>query len=231
MLMLDALITALGLGIAGIDPLGAVLLMTAIASQFTRSKIIFFNVLVLVSAVLVGTILSVVGASFLSNINDIFPENTSSVWVYVNLLIAAVTTVWLIRRYLNRNKPKNNKSTKKLGSSYYAIAVTAVLFGAGSVFDPTFLAAISLAAQTNNLATIVAMHTIWIITSQIMLFVLFIAYLNGKHEKVITYSREQYTKHKSLLQNVLYVAAIGVIIVLIADSISYLVSGNYLINL
>lgn len=229
--MLEAILAAFGLGIAGTDPLGAVLLMAAIAANFTRSRIILFTVAVFLSAVIAGTILTVVGARFISSIKDILPVATSSVWVVVNLVIAAVILAWIIRRKLAESKPKKAKLNKKLNNSYYAVAATAILFGAGSVLDPTFLASISLAAQTNNLITTLTMHTVWIITSQIMLFVLFVAYLHGKHERVIAYSRMQYAKHKSLLQNMLYVAAIAMFVILVSDTISYLISGKYLINL
>lgn len=229
--MLEAVLAALGLGIAGIDPLGAVLLMTAIAANFTRSRIILFSFTVFVSAVIAGTILSVVGAGFIASLKDVFPSATSSAWLIVNLIIASIILVWIIRRKLADNKPKKEKAPKKLSNSYYAVAATGILFGAGSVLDPTFMASISLAAQTDNLVTILVMHTVWIITSQIMLFVLFVAYLNGKHVKVIAYSRLQYAKHKSLLQNILYFAAIAVFVLLVADTISYAATGKYLINL
>lgn len=229
--MIEAVLAAFGLGIAGIDPLGAVILIAAIAANFTRARIIFFSITVLVSAIITGTILSVVGAGFITSIKDQLPVPTSSVWLAVNLAIAVIILVWVIRRKLSENKQKVEKPRKKTNSSYTAIAATGILFGAGSILDPTFLASISLAAQTNDLITILVMHTVWIITSQIMLFVLFVAYLNGKHEKVIDYFRMQYKKHKNLLINILFVAAIAVFILLVSDTIYYLVYGQYLINL
>lgn len=229
--MLDALLTAVGLGIAGIDPLGALLLMTAIAAKLSRSKLIFFNITVLLSAVIAGTIVSLVGAGFIASIKDVLPVSTSRVWVIVNLIVAAAILIWIVRRKLTKNRPKTQKPRNKLSGSNYTIAATGLLFGAGSVLDPTFLANISLAAQSESLVTIVAMHTIWILVSQIMLFGLFAAYLQGRHESVIGYTRRQYGKHKSLLQNILYLTAIAVCILLVSDSVSYLASGKYLINL
>lgn len=229
--MSEAVLAALGLGIAGVDPLGAVLLMTAIAANFTRSRIIFFSTTVFLSAVVAGTLLSVAGAGFISSIKDLLPVATSSVWLVVNLIIAAIILVWIIKRKLNENKPEKPIARRKLSKSYYAIVITGILFGAGSVLDPTFLASISLAAQTDSLITIIVMHTIWVLVSQIMLFGLFVAYLNGKHEKVIIYSRMQYRKHKALLQNILYIAAIAAFLFLGLDSVNYVVRGEYLINL
>lgn len=229
--MLETVLAAVGLGIAGIDPLGAILLMSAIAAQFTRTRIILFTVTVFLSTIAAGTILSLLGAGFISSINDFIPVSTSSVWLIINLVIATIILVWLVRRKLTENKPKKEKPSKQLNSSFYAVIATGILFGAGSVFDPTFLAAISLAAQSDDLFTILLMHSIWIIISQIMLFVLFIAYLYGKHEKVIAYGRMQLKKHTVLLQNVLYVTAIAVFILLVSDSLSYALTGKYLINL
>lgn len=229
--MLEAVLAAFGLGLAGIDPLGAGLLMTAIAANFTRSRIVLFCATVFLSAVIAGTILSVVGAGFIVSIKDLLPVPTSRVWLVVNLIIAAIILDWIVRRKLAEKKPKKKKLRKKLSSSYYAVIATGILFGAGSVLDPTFLASISLAAQSDGLPTIIVMHTVWIIVSQMMLFALFMAYLNSKHERVIAYGRMQYRKHKALLQNVLYVAAFAAFLFLVSDTISYLLRGEYLINL
>lgn len=229
--MLEALLAAVGLGIAGIDPLGALLLMTAIAAKLSRSKLVIFSATVLLSAVIAGTILSLTGAGLISSIKDVIPVSTSRVWVIVNLIVAAAILLWIIRRKITDKQPNQVKSRSKLSGSNYAITATSILFGASSVLDPTFLANISLAAQSKNLATVVAMHTIWILVSQIMLFGLFAAYLLGKHETVIDYARRQYNKHKSLLQNILYLAAIAILIILVLDSASYLISEKYLINL
>lgn len=229
--MLEAVLAAFGLGIAGIDPLGAVILMTAIAANFSRSRIVLFCITVFLSGVLAGTVISVTGAGFIASIKDLIPVPTSSIWVLVNLTIAAIILVWVVRRKLAENKPKKEKVRKKLGSSFSGVVTTGFLFGAGSVLDPTFVANISLAAQTENLVTIVVMHTVWVIVSQIMLFGLFLAYLNGKHERVIAYSRLQYKKHKVLFQNILYVSVIGAFLFLVLDTLAYALTGNYLINL
>lgn len=229
--MIETVVTALGLGLAGIDPVGAVILMTAIAANFSRSKIIIVTLFVFISAVLAGTILSMTGAGIIASVKDLMPVATSSVWLLVNIIVATIILIWVVRRKLTENEPKKVKDRKPLSNSYYTVIVTGILFGAGSIFDPTFLAAISLAAQSADLLSIIIMHSVWIFTSQIMLFVLFIAFLLGKHEKLIAISRKQYQKHKPLLMNLLYLAAIAVFLLLVSDSVSYLVRDEYLINL
>jgi hypothetical protein len=52
--MINAILTAIGLGIAGIDPLGALLLMSAITAGMSSLKIKLFTITVFVSTILTG---------------------------------------------------------------------------------------------------------------------------------------------------------------------------------
>lgn len=123
-----------------------------------------------------------------------------------------------------KQKPK-----KKLAGSTWAITFAGVAFGVGAVFDPTFLAVISLASQSDNFFVILTMHTIWIIISQVLLFGLFIAYLFNKHEVVLDKSKMIWKRHKSRLSQIVYGAAILSIVVLLIDTMFFAFRGDYLL--
>lgn len=214
------------LGVAGIDPLGAILVASAIAAGVTRGKIILFTCCVFIFTILIGVFFSYIGTNFVATATSMVPDSNSTFWVYVNVLIMAIICLWLYRK----TKAKTvEKPRKKLTGSMFAIAIVGIAFGAGAVFDPTFLAVISLAGQNGSILTIISMHTIWILISQIMLFSLLIAYLTGKHELVLSKSKAIWIKHKQLLNSFVTGAAILSIVILAIDILAFLVWGDYIL--
>jgi MFS family permease len=227
---MSELLTILGLAIAGIDPVGAIVLAGAISAGLEKSKIIGFSVAVLLGAVVTGTLFSVIGIQFIDQVKNFFSSLSSSIWVYVNVALAVLIIVWLYRQL----KPKSNAVRKppkkrKLQGGILAVIGLGAIFGASSVLDPTFVAAIGVAAQTGNVLAIIGLHTVWITLSQFMLFGLLAAYLFGKHQQLLDWSKAFWHKHKPSFMRVVRFAAFAVSIVLIADSIAYLVSGSYLL--
>lgn len=227
---MNALLAILGLAIAGIDPFGAILLAGAIGAGLEKSKIIGFTVAVWLGAIATGTALSVIGIQFIEQIKNIFPSLSSSVWIYVNVILAVAIAIWLYRQIKHTASDKQKPSRKrKLQGSLIATISFGAVFGATSVLDPTFVAAIGVAAQTGNIVSIVALHTIWITISQFMLFGLLAAYLLGKHHQLLDWSKSFWRKHKPIFMRLVHALAFAVVILLIADSIVYLVSGDYLL--
>lgn len=226
--MFSDVIIAFGLGLAGIDPFGAILLLSAIAAGIGSFKIKMFTITVFFSTIITGVLLSLIGAGIIDQIKSGVPNETSIVWVFVNITIALVISIWLVRK--SRRKPtleaKNQKKTLKGSNS--TVFLVAILFGIGAVFDPTFLANISFAAQTSDVTTMIAMHTIWTVITQIMLFVLFIAFMLGKHEKLITISKQFLKKHQTSLNTTVFTAGILSVLFLIADSLSYFIFDKYI---
>jgi hypothetical protein len=107
--------------------------------------------------------------------------------------------------------------------------VAGLLFGVGAILDPTFVANISIAAQTENIVTTTIMHSIWTVVSQFMLFVLFIAYLFGKHKALVLKSKSLRDKHKNAFSRTVFGAGVLAVIVFLIDSLSYLISGAYIL--
>jgi hypothetical protein len=226
--MISDLVIAFGLGLAGIDPLGALLLLSAIAAGISGFKIKLFTITVFFSTIITGVLLSLVGVGIIDRIKSGVPNETSVVWVFVNITIALVISIWLVRKSQHKPTLETKKQKKTLKGSNTTVFLIALLFGIGAVFDPTFLANISFAAQTSNITSMIAMHTIWIVISQIMFFVLFIAYLLGKQEKLITISKQFLNKHRTSLNTTVFTAGILSVFFLIADSLSYFIFDKYI---
>lgn len=206
--------------------MGAILVASAIAAGLSRAKIILFTASVFVFTVLTGVFFSYAGTSFIANIKSSLPSQGSALWAVLNIIIITVICVWLYKK----SKPTNNaKPQRKLTGSAWAILAAGIAFGVSAIFDPTFLAVISLAGQSGNLLTIITMHTVWILVSQIILFGLFVAYMLGKHQVVLQKSKAAWHKHKNMFTRLLYAAAVVSIVILLTDTLAYFITGSYLI--
>ena len=224
--MVSTYISTFLLAIAGIDPLGAILVASAIATGLSKVKIILFTACVFIFTIVTGVFFSYIGTNFLANITSSLPESNSSIWAYINIVIVVIICLWLYKKSKSRTvqKPK-----KKLIGSTLTIALAGIAFGVGAVFDPTFLAVISLAGQNGNLFTIITLHTVWILVSQIMLFGLFIAYIIGKHELILSKSKTLWHKNKQKFNMLVFGAAALSIVILAVDTLVFVTTGDYLI--
>lgn len=224
--MITLLLSTVLLGVAGIDPLGAVIVASAITAGISRAKIVLFTACVFVFTILTGIFFSYAGTNFIANITSSLPDSDSAFWAFINIAIVMIIGVWLYRK----SKPAaNQKPRKKLTDSPWAIILAGVAFGVGAVFDPTFLAVISLAGQNGNLLTIATMHTIWVLISQVLLFGLFIAYLFGKHRVILERSKALWQRHKDLFNRLVFGAAVLSVTVLVVDTLFFIARGEYLI--
>lgn len=227
---MSELLTILGLAIAGIDPFIAIILAGAISARLEKSKIISFTIATFFGAVVSGTLFSIIGIKFIDRIKSLFPSFSSSVWLYVNIILAVIILVWLYRQIkLKPSIEQKQQKKRKLQGGLLAVLGVGAVLGASSVLDPTFVAAIGVAAQTENVFAIIGLHTVWITISQFMLFGLLIAYLLGKHNQLLEWLKTFWHKHKSGFMKVVHFTAFAVASLLIADSIVYLITGSYLL--
>lgn len=227
---MNELLTVLGLAVAGIDPVGAVVLAGAIGAGLGRAKIIGFSLATLLSAVVTGSLFSVIGIEFIDQIRAWFPGANSSVWFYVNIGLALLIIAWLVRKRKSGLDASTGQTTKRqLKGGVITVAALGAVFGVSSLLDPTFIATIGVAAQTNSLPAIISAHTIWIVCSQFMLFGLAAAHMLGKHRQLLEWSAAFWRKHKPGFVKVVRITALLMSLLLLADSAAYALWGRYLL--
>lgn len=80
----------LGLGLAGIAPVGMILLITMQAAGLSTKKVYLFGVMVLFETALLGFVSSVILGNGISNIAQTLGQlpNIAWVWIYVVLIAA-----------------------------------------------------------------------------------------------------------------------------------------------
>ena len=225
---MQALLSIIGLGLLGIDPIAALIATSAIATHTKKYKILLFTLSFLIGTVVLGVILSLLGQGVLDYLQSFIPNDDSPLWLILNAIIIIAIIVWLVVRFSRRNKPKKEKKSKRKVGSVWQLVSLGLFFALTALSDPTFYAVIVVAAETHNVFAMAGLHLLWITITQIPLIAVLIAYYLNAHKKLLSITDRLWSAHKQKLMVVLYSGAIVIALVLLADTIFYLVSGKYL---
>lgn len=226
---MQTLISIVGLGLLGADPLAALLVAAAVMAGVKKYKILCFTISFLLGTVLLGVFFSVIGQGAVAHLQTLIPNEISPVWAALNLIIIGVIIAWLAVRFKNRKKPKERKRYRKplLGSVWHFIAV-GILLALSAPADPTFYAVIVLAAQAQNILEMAGLHLLWISVSQIPLIAVVIAYYLNTHTSFLRRTNKLWGEYKQKAMVFLYTSAILLALGLLANTAVYLITGSYL---
>lgn len=193
--MVANLITVIGLGFAGIDPVGMMLLITALTAGLPKSKVYQFGFLVLFGTTLLGVTLSSLLGTVLSSLTKAVDSLSDTSWVVIGLFLVILLTAWGFKRLYHKDL-KEEKEDKASGKGIYAAAAFLVFT---AVTDPTFIAVLALSGRQNHLLWEIIYSLIWTLISQGPLFLLIVAVIFNKHDKFIKRFNNFYNRHKPLL--------------------------------
>lgn len=219
----------LGFALLGVDPLGAILVATATATETHRGRVVSFLVTALVATTLLGTVLGLVGRGFVETIGSWVPNDTSSLWLILNVIIIVAISAWLGVRFARRNQPKKDKVRKRrLLNSTFQYVFAGAVFGVSSATDPTLYGAVSLAAENGNVAIMAAASATWFLVSQFMLVAYVVGFVFGAHQRLVGAAQRWWARHRDKAEVALYVTAGLVVLFFLADTIIFAVTGRYI---
>jgi cytochrome c biogenesis protein CcdA len=218
------------LGLLGIDPLGAAVASSAVAAGIKKHKVLLFGLSYFFATAVIGVTLSFLGKEVAEYFHSLISIDLRLVRALLNIAIAIVVFSWLFIRFIKHGKSKSEKTPKKnssLGKNWQAV-VLGLIFAVSSFTDPTFYAVIMLAAESNNVFSIIWIHLLWIFVSQLPLVAVIIAYYTNTHEIIINGSLKLWHKYKNILKIVFYVVAALACLLLLTDSAQYFITGEFL---
>ncbi len=224
--MLTTLAQAVGLGIAGIDPFGAAILLSAITAGASRAGVVAFTTAAVGTTVAAGVAVTVAGRDLFEWATDLVPSADSAVWAVAELVAAVVIVAWLVRRRRRGDRPATERTSPTRGGPL-AYAAAGAAFSVTGIVDPTFLATAAIAGST-SLATLVAAFTLWTVISQFMLVGLFVAYLAGAHRPLLERVRRMRERHGPTGARLVTGAAIVMAGFLFVDVGWFVATGRYL---
>jgi hypothetical protein len=221
------LVTALGLGLAGIDPAGALIAVAALAAGARERAVLLYGAVVLLGTALLGTVLSLTVGSALGDVDWSGLVPSGRLGAVLELVVGVALVTWGLVRLLRRGvRPPRSRRTA---------AGTAGLLGAASLFtlsaalDPTFVALTVLAGRGQETLTVALAHLLWAVISQTPLALLLVAIVLGSHQRAVARFRSWWDRAEPVVRRVVTVAALGVGAVLVLDAGWWFASGDFLL--
>ena len=224
--MTALLLAAAALGVAGFDPVGALVLAAAAARGASRGALVGFALALVLATAGLGVALSLtVGARVAAvRASDLLPGPL--VGSGVELVLALVLGVWAWRRARSGPRPPTaRRGRTRLG----ALVGVALLLAPSTLGDPAYLAVIVLAgrdAAAGGPAAVVAAHVVWTLVAQAPMVVLAAAVLLGAHEATVGRFTAWWERTSVRLRPVLTVAIAVTAVALAADAVLYATTGS-----
>lgn len=231
------ILSSILLGFGGFDPMGALIVMTALAHGATKTSVYLFALLALLSTTLFGTLFASgigVGTDRLSGLASNIPDEA---YALIELVLAAALVTWLIRRLFFKRrveKQEGRKESRFMRFAKKSMPLAGFLFAFWAMSDPTFWAVVALSARDGGLGLRMLCSAIWMVLGQLPLYVLTLAVAGGAHERLIE-KVDGFLDHKGRRERLRRGAqvVIDACVALLAafflvDGAAYLVTGYWL---
>ncbi|WP_020384994.1 hypothetical protein [Kribbella catacumbae] len=182
--MTQLLVAALGLGIAGLDPAGALIAVGALSIGARERDVMLYAVVSILGTAVLGTVLSLTVGQQLRTIRwaSLLPPDRLA--ALFELLIAVGLSCWAVARVRRpgAHPPKPPGGTR---TGTAALLGLGILWAAAAVLDPTYVGLVVLAGRQESIVTVAAAHLLWILISQVPLVLVAIAIARGRHERTV----------------------------------------------
>jgi hypothetical protein len=222
------LLTALALGLAGLDPAGALVVAGALAAGARESHVVLFGLVVLVGTVVLGTTLSLTVGPRVAEIDwSVFAPGDRTV-AFVEALLGVGLVCWgLVRaRRPTAHAPKPRSAG---GTGPIALVGAGLLFALSAVFDPTFVALMVIAGRDGAFWSAAVAHSVWVLVSQGPLVLVLGAMAGGKHKGVVIWFRSLWPRLRPAIGRLVTGAVLLVGAFFLLDAGWWFVTGELLV--
>lgn len=230
------LLASLGLGVAGLDPTGALLAAAALAAGARPRAVVLFGASVLVLTAALGTVLSLTAGASLAGVDWTGSLPGGPVTAVLEALAGLLALGWAVARLRRRADPAREEvaaEASRRGGARLASGAgmvgAAVLFTAGAVLDPSFVGLVVLAGRGEPLAQVVAAHTTWSVVSQAPLLLLLVAVARGGHERAAALFARWWSRVRPLVRHLVTAALVLLGAGLLLDAGWFAATGSFLV--
>ena len=229
-MMMHRIISTIGLGILGVDPITAVYLLSMGLRKEKKSNITLFFFSYAGFSVLIGAVLSAIfGNTAVDILKSIMPGDNSPFWAILEFAVSVFILIWVLRRLFSASKKKEEKEKQAVSGTWVKYLSTGFAFAISCFTDPTYYAVILLGGETGNFLTATLLLTIWFVVSQFMALIVYTANSLNLLDKLVAFVdklKEEKIKIKPITY-ALYAVLVIIAIVLLVDTGFYLFDGRY----
>lgn len=223
--LVAALSATLGLAVAGLDPIGALVIIPAVLSGTRRRVIALFPIFTVAATLVVGLLLGESIGFVLDWLRNAFSMSDTTRGV-LQLVVAVLLAVWVVKKLRTSEEPEAPKVRRSLLSTPLGLTLAGTGWGAASLTDPSFYALAAI-ASSEPLWLAGVMYLLWGTLSQAPLMVLMIALIAGRNSHQVQRAMDWAEKSMKPAQTVMTVL-LGVLAVLLAaNALTYFVGGAY----
>lgn len=227
---MELLLFALGLGLAGFDIFGVLIILTALASKVSKREIITFTLITLFGTVALGTVAVLLLGEGVRIITDFFNNLPDVLWIALDFLVAILLFVWAGVRIVRAIKKQNVAKEPKATFFKHGLIVVGMLYAISAFIDPSYLALIALSGRADSLSVIVLAQFIWILVSQSALFALAIAVAFGIHEEFVNWFNRVREKYSNIITKIVTGLIVFFGTLITTDLIVFLATGRWLLG-
>lgn len=221
--MTALVLAALGLGLAGLDPAGALMAVATLAAGAPRRTVLAFGLVVLGGSAALGVTLSLTLGVRLRSVDllGLLPHGDLGALIEMVLGLGLLGWVWWRRR-------PSLPGAERLGRSRPApVLGLGVAYAALSLTDPTFAGTVVLAGRGQPVVDVIAAHVVWSLASQLPLVVLLAAVVAGAHDGAVTWFGRWWARVGPVLRHVVTALALLAGVLLLVDAAWFAATGSF----
>jgi membrane protein len=229
---MNVIALAFGLGMAGFDVFGVVLVVLLVASKTPKQRIAAFALIVLVGTVTAGVVASLLLGGSAELFAQALHRIPACIWVGAEGAASVGLLGWAaarLHRHIKSDKePQEPQDSRVLQWLRRSIMLGGIIYAASAFTDPSFLAVIAVASREPLIVVIIA-HVVWLLVSQGLFFGLVIAIMCDRHQPLIAWFERVRARYSTLIRSSITVVIVLCGLILLADMATFLLSGHWLL--
>lgn len=222
--MTALLLAALALGLAGLDPAGALMAVATLAAGASRRTVVGFGLVVLGGSAALGVTLSLTLGVRLRSVDLLGLLPRGDLGALVEVMIGVGLLGWVWWRQRNRSVPGADRVGR---SRLLPVLGLGVAYAALSLTDPTFAGMVVLAGRGQPVLEVVGAHVVWSLASQLPLVVLVAAVLAGAHDGAVAWFQRWRARVGPALRRGVTALALVVGVALLGDAAWFAATGSF----
>ncbi len=231
--MIGFLLEAAGLGLAGLDPTGALIAVAALIAGARDRDIIVFGLVGLLGTVAFGSAVALALGPRISRVDwsKYAPDERTAaiIGVVLGLGLLVWGTVGLLRRKRDtpEQKPWFLRMLRLTGP--VSLAGIGVLYAFAATSDPAFDSLVVVAGRDKPVWAVIAAFFVWTLVSRSPLVLVIVVASRGKHERAIDLFRSLWARIRPLIALVAASAAVLAGAFLMLDAGWWFATGDFLV--